>query len=464
MNYSRRMTEGNESIIFFLKLIYSNKIMISVFALIFASIFFVKAAYFTEDTYTASGVLYISNKSNDSEAEKINKNDIETSRTLTDTYIEILKTRDFLEEVSRTAAESKSWEEISEMVAIETLNSTELIEISVRADSAGSAYNIASALVGKAPEKLLEVYKSGDVEVVNPVYYPTGPNNKSVAGKTLMGLLIGFAAGLVFAYIMSMLDGKIRDPRELSNIYGISILGEVSNISVKNNKGKRKQIVNEAENILSEASDFAMVETYNSIRTKIMFSIPKTEEGKVVVVTSSVPGEGKTTTCINIAITFAQMGAKVIIIDCDLRRSRVHRYLELERGEGLSNVLCGFCELGETVQKGIRENLDVLSAGEIPLNPVELIESEEFGAVISKLKKRYDYIFIDTPPVTVVTDAVVAMQRSNGVVLITNEDVTTYDLVDAVLEDVRKANTKILGAIVLNSGEKHKKYSYNNYA
>ena len=225
-------------------------------------------------------------------------------------------------------------------------------------------------------------------------------------------------------------------------------------------KQKRPIDIDEVSRVLNEKSDFETVETYKAIRTSVMFSMPKADKGKVIVVTSSAPGEGKTTTSINLAITFAQMGAKVMLIDCDLRKSRVHRYLEIERKKGITDVLCGFCQLDKAIKRNVRENLDVIPAGEIPPNPAELMEAEEFKNVISTLQERYDYIFIDTPPITVVTDAAIAMKYSMGVIVVIRQDVTTYDMLDAAMENIKTTGVKILGAIVLGTEQKRKKYGY----
>lgn len=230
-----------------------------------------------------------------------------------------------------------------------------------------------------------------------------------------------------------------------------------------NKKQSKKTFdVNAANRILHDGSSFSTVETFKAIRTNVMFSMPKTENGKVIVVASAAPGEGKSTTTINLAITFAQIGAKVVIVDCDLRKPRIHRYLELERKSGLSNVLCGYAELESVIKHNIREDwkMDVITAGETPPNPAELLESEEFGKIIDKLRKSYDYIFIDTPPVTVVTDAVVVMKHSVGVVLVVKQNYTTFDALDATVNLLRSSDVKILGSVLLGVDEKSKRYSY----
>lgn len=216
----------------------------------------------------------------------------------------------------------------------------------------------------------------------------------------------------------------------------------------------------EMKRIISNDSDFNTVETYKSIRTNIMFSMPKKDKGKVIAITSSSPGEGKTTTCINLAITFAQTGAKVILVDCDLRKSRIHRYLGIQRDDGVSNVICNYTEIDKAIKKNVRENLDCMTAGEIPPNPAEILDTEEFKAMLDKLTEKYDYIFIDTPPMTVVTDAAVIMKKDMGVVVVVRENVTTFDLLDITIDNIKKTETKLLGVIMLGSEEKKRKYGY----
>lgn len=216
----------------------------------------------------------------------------------------------------------------------------------------------------------------------------------------------------------------------------------------------------DVERVLNDRTDFDTIETYKSIRTNIMFSMPKTEGGKIIAITSSVPGEGKTTTSINLAITFAQMGAKVLLIDGDLRKPRIHRYLETDHKNGLTNVLCGFSEFDKAVKIGIRENLDCLTSGEIPPNPAELLENEEFEKLLLELQGKYDYVFIDTPPMTLVTDAAIVMKHSTGAVVVIRQNITRYDMLDVTMDSIGKTGVKVLGLVVLGCEEKIKKYTY----
>jgi len=235
---------------------------------------------------------------------------------------------------------------------------------------------------------------------------------------------------------------------------------------------KKKKVVSNGENdyIISESTPFAALEAYKTARTNIMFSLPETENGKVILVTSAEPAEGKTTTSINIAYTFAQTDAKVILVDCDLRKPRVHRYLKHDRDKGVSNVLCGFCKLDEVIHKNVFGNLDCIWAGEIPTSSTELLMSDEMGNIIDELSKRYDYVFIDTPPVLTVTDAMIIAPKCNGAVVVVKQEQSTYDMLDKAIDVIKQSGIRILGFILNSSSESansfwksdsKKKYSYH---
>lgn len=228
-------------------------------------------------------------------------------------------------------------------------------------------------------------------------------------------------------------------------------------------KNKVAANLNESiDRIINKNTNFDTVETYKSIRTNIMFSLPKTDSGKIISLASANPDEGKTTTSINLAITFAQTGAKVILLDCDLRKARIHRYLQINRWDGVSNILCGFVEFEKAVKRNVRENLDVLTAGEIPPNPAELLNSIEFSKLFEKLRKEYDYIIVDTPPVNVVTDAAIVAKQADGVIFVVRENSTTFDSLDDAISSIKNSDANILGVIAVGCENKRKKYSYKN--
>lgn len=211
---------------------------------------------------------------------------------------------------------------------------------------------------------------------------------------------------------------------------------------------------------LSARTPFSVREAYKITRTNIMFSLA--EEGcRRIAVSSSYPGEGKTTTCTNLAISFAQMGKKVLIIDCDLRRPQVHNVFGLDNQEGISNVLGGLVKIGEVIHYIEEDQISVITSGHIPPNPAELLASERMKKLLGDLEKTYDYIFMDTPPVNLVTDAVTLSNIISGMILVTKQGESTYKDLEASLNKLSMGKVKVLGLVL--TGEKHQGGSYGKH-
>ena len=226
----------------------------------------------------------------------------------------------------------------------------------------------------------------------------------------------------------------------------------------------RMSVEEKRQFILNDQTSFQVKEAYKALRTNIIFSLPEAGSNKIIV-TSSVASEGKSTTCVNMAISFAETNKKVIIVDCDLRRPNVANLLDIPQKPGLSNVLVRMNELSSVIKRNVRPNLDVLVSGEIPPNPSELLDSAKMREIIETLGKEYDYVFVDTPPVLAVTDTAILTRYCSGVLLVAQHNQTERSAVTEAVEQLRLANAKILGGIlngVESEGEKYK-YSRRDY-
>lgn len=202
--------------------------------------------------------------------------------------------------------------------------------------------------------------------------------------------------------------------------------------------------------IITDKTAFVIMEAYKIARTNIIFSVAGSGESdcKVIAITSASPGEGKTTTSLNLALTFAQTGAKTLIIDADLRKPRIHQYLGIVKTHGLSTILSNQKDFNSVVFENVRGGLDCLTSGSIPPNPAELLASDAMTNLINELKNEYDYIFIDTPPVTIVTDAVALSGNVNGVVFVVREGITSHENINNAITLLKIAKAKILGFFV----------------
>lgn len=223
------------------------------------------------------------------------------------------------------------------------------------------------------------------------------------------------------------------------------------------------------DKILNSKSPFHVREAYKALRTNLVFSLPA-DGCKKMVVTSALASEGKSTNCLNMAITFAEMDAKVLVIDCDLRRPNLARLLDVQNAPGLSNYLVGLNTSDEIVHKSTYNNLSYITAGNIPPNPVELLSSDNMARLVEKLEREFDYIFFDTPPVNLVIDTIVISKYVHGVIMIALQNSTDKEAIRYALNQLNFVGSKVLGfvlngVIFTNSGSyknvnKRKYYRY----
>ncbi len=228
-------------------------------------------------------------------------------------------------------------------------------------------------------------------------------------------------------------------------------------------KKKRQASAEKTKNIINNDSKFAIVEGYKSARTSLVFSLVA-EDNPCVAVTSWSKGEGKSTATVNLAISFAKMGKKVLLIDTDLRRPNVHNLLKLKNTTGLSEVIGQFTSFEDAVNHDVVPCLDVMTSGAIPPNPSELIASASFSSFMNMVKNQYDYVILDTPPVGVVTDTLLLKDHIAGYVMIVREKSTTHGDIEKAVQAIELADSKILGFLKVGcSLHDHKKYNKNNY-
>lgn len=226
--------------------------------------------------------------------------------------------------------------------------------------------------------------------------------------------------------------------------------------------------VKRTSNIISVKSNlpFNYIEAYKSLRTNLNFvSIDKNL--KKLLVTSSIPGEGKTTVAINLAITLAQAGSKVILIDCDLRKPSVNKYLHVKSkiSGGLTNILSAKADLESNYLYFSDLNLYVLTSGAIPPNPAELLSSERMTDFLDNLNERFDYIVIDTPPVSVVTDAAVLSRNADGVIFVLRQNFTKIETAKVAKKNLEIVGANVIGCVLnaFNAGNSSKSYAYYSY-
>lgn len=231
-----------------------------------------------------------------------------------------------------------------------------------------------------------------------------------------------------------------------------------------NHKQETKQEGNQSyilqrRHILGKNSSFYVQEAYKTLRTNIRFFLSG-DGCKKFCITSGLASEGKSITILNLAISFAEAGAKVLLIDADLRRPSLARLLIENASPGLSNVLAGLCKPEEGIRTSSYANLDVMFSGEIPPNPSELLGSERMTKMLDKLSLKYDYILMDTPPVGVVSDVCVVGQQLDGVLFLVRQNYTEKEAVAKGIKQLEISGAKLMG-FVLNGADKNRNSRYS---
>ncbi len=236
---------------------------------------------------------------------------------------------------------------------------------------------------------------------------------------------------------------------------------------------KKKKLAVQNDNkrtTILDIKNFNVSEAYKQLRTNLIFTL-SARESNIIEFSSSFPGEGKSITAANTAITISQASSKVLLIDCDMRKPVQHKIFNLKNDVGISTVLGKMTKFEETVHKNVVNNLDVLTCGPIPPNPSELITSKKMQGFLEEISSKYEYIVLDTPPINTVTDAMVLSKYCAGLVLVVRHGVASYDDVKRTLTAVKMLDTDVIG-FVLNgvedskfSGRKYggygKKYGYS---
>ena len=226
-------------------------------------------------------------------------------------------------------------------------------------------------------------------------------------------------------------------------------------------KKELRMVEDESKLILNEDSPFLVTEAYNALRTNIVFSLPGTK-CKTLVMTSSDRAEGKSTNAINISISLSQLDKKVLIIDGDMRLPTVARKLEIDATPGLSNILIGDAKIRDAVVYVEDYKLYVLPAGNLPPDPTGLLSSPQMKQLIVELGNSFDYIIIDMPPITTVTDAAIVSPFVDGYLLVARDHSSDYRAIDKMLNILRMVNARILGFVYADAKVGEKKY-YKKY-
>jgi non-specific protein-tyrosine kinase len=292
--------------------------------------------------------------------------------------------------------------------------------------------------------------------VIEPATVPTAPVSPRPLLNTLLAAVLGLLAAGGVAAVSEHLDDSIKDPDEVQEVAGLSTLGTIARM--RGDRG-RSEIYRLAALLYPRSG---VAEAYRTLRTNIEFSSVD-RPVRTLLVTSSIPGEGKTTTASNLAVVFAQAGRRVLLVDADLRKPGVHSVFDLPNARGLTSLLRSEqVDLDSTAQATEQENLRVLTTGPLPPNPAELLGSQRMRTVLDRLSAACDLVIVDSPPLQAVTDSAILSALLDGTILVVDAGRSRRGAVRLARESLAKAGASVLGA-ALNRVPDRARSNYSGY-
>lgn len=431
--------------------------------------------------YQASALLYVNNNAPSSNASLgMSYADLTAAKSLVDSYLVILQSRGTLEDVIEYTGVDRTYAELRGMLTSAAVNETEIFQVVVTSTDPEEAEAIANGIAEILPQRIASIIDGTSTKVVDYAIVPSAASSPNHIKNTILGALIGFILSVGIIVLVELFDVTLKEEEDIKRCSNYPILAHVTNMERSGMGGYYKNYykryaVNapgasaQTSAVVGSGISFAASEAYKLLRTKIQYSFADDQKCRVIAVSSSMAGEGKSVSSVNLANTMAQFGERVLLIDCDLRRPTVAEKLNLNKTPGLSEYLTGNMDVNDLFQQYGSDQMDkqfhVITAGACPPNPVELLNSSKMAELTTSLRGLFDYIIMDMPPVGDVSDALVAAKIADGVLMVVRQNYCNRIVFKDALRQFEFVNSRILGVVVNYADNKAKsKYRDSHYA
>src|SRR5690625_1277303 len=395
--------------------------------------------------YESTATLYVSVRGANLDASGDLFQGASFAQTVVTSYVDIATTAIVLDRVAEELDGEVPRENMHKLFNVQSPESSSLLKITAKHPDpqlAADLVNTSGEVISQAVETAIEVGPAGDsspvqVRLIDPGVVPAAPTSPNLALNSALGLLIGLALGIALAILRGSLDTRIHSVADVEEITDVPVVGRIGH---DDQIAKRPLIVHDDPRS-------PRAEAFRTTRTNLQF-FATNDDARVFVVSSASPGEGKSHVVANLAVVLAETGARVALVEADLRRPRLANLMGIEGAVGLSDVLIDRAPLEDVLQHWGPDNLTILPAGQIPPNPSELLGSPKMRAVLNTLRENADYILIDAPPVLPVTDAAVLSTHASGSLLISSIGHTRQQDLEQAIDSLENVGGKVLGVIV----------------
>lgn len=418
---------------------------------------------FLPDTYTASGTMYVNNGNpNMEQYQYTNSNDLDSAVQLIDTYLIVVKSEKVMSAVVERLSDQYpgiTAGKVSSTLSMASVSETGVASVRSTTNDPKLSRDIVNAVLDAAPSEIIRVVGAGNIEIIDYAVAPMLPDNRGAFRRGVLGGMAGAILAGCILLAMFLMNQRITDAKDLTDNYTPPVLASIQRIKEDNEKA--------GAFLLTKATDMGIVENYAKLRMNLLYTLVGKDK-KVVVITSAVVGEGKSTIAANLAISCAMGDKKVLLVDGDLRRASQSRIFELsDHTKGMSEVLVGASKWQDVILKSIKGNVDLLPAGHFPPNPAELLGSNEMLALLKELEQVYDLILLDMPPINIVSDPLVLSNSVAGCIFVTRQDYSDHREIRKALIEAEMAGMNVMGFVfygedIKEAGYYSKKY-YNKY-
>ena len=400
-------------------------------------------------TYTT----IILTKSNEAQTgTTITQNDILLNQKLVETYSKIIKSKLVLEQVISETGVTYTAEELGENVNVEAYENTEMLKISVTDQDPELAASIANSIAQVFSGEIAKIYQINNISVVDVAVTPEEVSNNTLKRDLLIALFISIFGTIGVVFVVYYFDDTVKLTDDLEEEIGMPVVAKVfkSDIGSKNNR--------KIELLAQKYPKSVVSESIKTLRTNLQFSSVD-EDIKTILITSSIPGEGKSFISANLAISFAQTDKKVLIVDCDMRKGRQHRIFKLSNTKGLSNLLIDdMTNYKDYINKTSIKNLYVMTRGTVPPNPSELLNSNKNSELIKILRSKFDIIIFDGVPCNGLPDSIIMSKLVDKVLIVSSESVTPRSVLESTKKQLKNVEAPVAGDVLNNVNRKNSKY------
>lgn len=419
----------------------------------------------TDPTYTTNLSFTTYNKA---AVDVVSSSDINSSIMMTNTFKYILEGRPMRETVAKSCSFPVTADQLSKYVTVNTQADTNIIIVNVTTNNPDHSYEIASGIAKHYQDIVDYAYPNATLQIYEKPFKPTTHDPQlSLMRFAAIGGVIGFALAFILIFVINASRDTVQTSDDIQLKLDSKLLGSISTVRNKGSKKKGQQ----ALLITDRSLGFSFIESYKAIRTRVE-TLCTRKNYKTILVTSAGANEGKTTFSLNLALSLSQNGKSVLLIDADMRKPTLYRFLNLNipRGNDLASVISGRTDLSDAIKYVEKYKLFILSSIEPNSEPTEILSSQQMNKIVKAARKEFDYVIIDTAPAAVVTDATILCNFADACIMVVRENFSDVTRIRSVISDLESYRAELIGCVYNNTageglfgyyGKYH--YGYHGY-